>query len=107
LSHAKIVPEPRILTRKDWPDQLEDDLNFGTALQLSDDFAFFSDCDHGVGYVTVATVQQARDGEYSLRLAANESVCERLQTALFELLHVLKNCATKGNGAVFVYGGLC
>jgi hypothetical protein len=98
LSQAKIAPGPRILTRNDWPEQRQKDrLGFGISLQLSDDFAFISACDCGVGYVTVAAIEQARNGEYTLRLAANEGICASVKTALLELLDVLRNCATKGN----------
>ena len=98
LSQAKIAPGPRILTRNDWPEQRQKDrLGFGISLQLSDDFAFISACDYGVGYVTVAAIEQARNGEYTLRLAANEGICASVKTALLELLDVLRNCATKGN----------
>ncbi|KAF2433999.1 hypothetical protein EJ08DRAFT_20649 [Tothia fuscella] len=96
LSHTNTVPEPSILARKDWPKQLKDGaLDFGTVLQLSDDFAFIAACDYGVGYVTVATVQQAQDGEYFLRLAANEGVSDRVKSTLLELLQILKDCAIK------------
>jgi hypothetical protein len=103
LFRTGFVPEPRVLMEKNWPAKRKEDgtLPFGTAMQLSDDFAFISACEYGAAYVTAATIEPTRDdlGGFTLRLAANEGVSDRVRVALTNLLVVLETCARKGKNA--------
>jgi hypothetical protein len=106
LCRTGLVPEPCHTLEQDWPEKRREDLlPFGIEQQLSDDFAFISACEYGVGYVTVATIAPAAGGAggLTLRLAANEGISDRVIVAITGVLEVLKRCATKGTGAASSY----
>jgi hypothetical protein len=102
FSRTGSVPESQVLLEEDWPKECNQDLlPFAVEKQLSGDFAFIAACEYGVGYVTAATVEPA-SGPWclTLRLAANEGVCDRVKCAIQELFYILERCARKGKGGL-------
>ena len=99
------MPESRVFLEEDRPKQYNQYmLSFAIVKQLSDDLAFIAACEYGVGYVTVATVEPAR-GEpcgLTVRLAANEGICDRVKCAIEELFITLERCARKGRVTFFI-----
>jgi hypothetical protein len=107
FSRTGFVPDSQVLLEEDWPKESNQDvLPFAIEKQLSDDFAFIAACEYGVGYVTVATVEPARSEPWclTLRLAANEGICDRVKCAIDELFGILERCATKSKGAPLYSG---
>jgi hypothetical protein len=97
LHVTRFVPEPHILPDEDWPEQRGTDvLPFGIEMQLSDDIAFVSAYEYGVGYVTAAAVEASKQEGLLVRLAANEGVCPLVIDAWKRLLTLLERCAKKG-----------
>jgi hypothetical protein len=97
LHGTRYVPEPHISSQLDWPTPRRNEiLPFAIEKQLSDDVAFISAYDYGVGYVTAATVEaDERDGLLVL-LAANEGVGAVVTNAWARIFSTLEKCAKKG-----------
>jgi hypothetical protein len=104
LHGTRFVPEPYVLHDKDWPKPRGTDLlPFAIEMQLSDDIAFVSAYEYGVGYVTAATVEASKQGGLVVRLAANEGVCLLVNDAWKRLLAILERCAKKGQSSLTAY----
>lgn len=100
LHRTRFVPEPQILEKEKLPRSRKTGfLEFGVEMQLADDIAFISAYDYGVEYVTAATVENAEPDGLTIRLAANEGVCKKVQDAWEQLIPLLKNCSAKGQCA--------
>jgi len=98
LHRTRFVPESRILLEKDWPKQNSQDvLPFATEKQLCDDISFIAACEYGVGYVTAATIEPMKGDPWglTLRLAANEGVCNYVIEEIGKILRILERCAQK------------
>jgi hypothetical protein len=98
LHRARFVPKSWILSEKDWPKQRSKDvLPFAIEKQLCDDLSFIAAYEYGVGYVTVATVEPAKSepGGLTLRLAANEGICNLVVEEIERILRTLEKCAQK------------
>ena len=96
LHSTNFVPEPQALQRKDWPKTRQIDcFPFETEKQLADDIAFVSAYEYGVQYVAAATVQASEQDGLSILLAANEGICDKVQSAWEKLMPLLGKCATK------------
>lgn len=100
LHRTKFVPEPQILEKEEWPRSRKTGFpEFGVELQLADDIAFISAHEYGVEYVTAATVEIGIPGGLTIRLAANEGVCKKVQDAWAQLMPLLERCSAKGQCA--------
>ena len=96
LYHTRFVPQPWILDRDDWPGAQDTDFfDFGVEMQLADDIAFVSAYEYGVEYVTAATVERSRPDVLTIRLAANEGVCNNVKDAWLRLMPLLEQCSAK------------
>jgi hypothetical protein len=96
LHCTRYVPQPQILNKDDWPRAQDTDLlDFGVEMQLADDIAFVSAYEYGVEYVTAATVERNRPDVLTIRLAANEGVCDNVKDAWLRLMPLLEQCSAK------------
>lgn len=99
LHRTKYVPDSHVILEKDWPKPDDQDiLPFAVERQLVDDFAFIAAREYGVGYVTAAAVEPARRKPWGLtvRLAANDGICNPVKDTIEELFSILERCARKG-----------
>ncbi|KAF2804913.1 uncharacterized protein BDZ99DRAFT_543847 [Mytilinidion resinicola] len=97
LSRTGTVPDPVVLKEEDWPKSSHwDILPFAVEKQLADDLAFIAACEYGVGYVTAATAAPATgEAGMTVRLAANEGVCDSVERAMQAVFRILERCAGK------------
>jgi hypothetical protein len=104
LHRTRFVPESRILLEKDWPKQRSQDvLPFATEKQLCEDLSFIAAREYGVSYVIAATVEPMKGDPWglTLRLAANEGVCNHVIQEIGKILRILERCAQKSEVNLF------
>ncbi|KAF2837776.1 hypothetical protein M501DRAFT_936735, partial [Patellaria atrata CBS 101060] len=98
LNETHYVPGPRVLAENDWPkDTIQKAIPFSTEKQLCDDLAFIASHEKGVEYVTAVCIEHNSSESCGLtvRLAANEGICYRVQSSVETILQLLEKCARK------------
>lgn len=93
---------PKIHTRKEWhnPKIRHHDasyvLPFEVEQRLADDFAFIAAAEEGVKAVSAVALEERRDpAGLTIRLAANETVPERVPDTFKKIFNLLGRCAQR------------